>query len=145
REHVAVGRVDRDDGAARAGQHLAGRRVDARLGERPDGRELQLHVERRVDVVAGLGPLRLDAAQETDGLLRAVDRGIVEHAAARIAYLLAPPDLTVQDVLVGALEAGLADLRAARVLGAVDALEIGRADAADVADRVRGRLAVRVE
>ena len=68
----------------------------------------------------------------------------LEHAPLRVDDLLPIADLAVQPILVGALDAGLADVRRAGVVAAVDALEIRRADAADVADRVRARLAERI-
>ena len=66
------------------------------------------------------------------------------HAALRVHDLLPVADLAVQPLLVGALDTGLADVRRAGVVAAVDALEICRADAADVADRVRGHFAERI-
>ena len=50
----------------------------------------------------------------------------------------------MQPILVGTLDARLADVRRAGVVAAVDTLEIGLADARNVADRVRGRVAERV-
>ena len=106
-------------------------------------RELQLDVERQHDVGARHGCLRLDAARVGERLDAAV-AGRLEHAALRVDDLLPVADLAVQPVLVGALDAGLADVRRAGVVAAVDALEIRRADAADVADGVRRHFAERI-
>ena len=58
--------------------------------------------------------------------------------------LVAITDVAVERVLVRAFDARLADVRGRGVVAAVDALQILEADAADVADRVRARLAERI-
>ncbi len=69
---------------------------------------------------------------------------IEQHAPLRVHDLVAITDVAVQRALVRALDAALADVRRRGVVAAVDPLEILEADAADVADRVRARLAERI-
>src|SRR6185295_14131519 len=94
---------------------------------------LQLEVEREGEIVAGE---RLVARERADGAPARVDLDPLGAGHA------------VQLALVGPLDAELADVVGALVVGgeaeAVDAAQVRVVDAADVADRVRGDLALRI-
>jgi hypothetical protein len=120
RENLAVARVDRDERAAA--------RAERRLGD-----FLQLDVEREREVVAGG---RRDARQRAHSAAAGVDLDLLDAGRA------------VQLTLVGELDADLADIVGALVVGAlaplVDAYEVAIVDASDVADRMRCNFAVRI-
>ena len=105
--------------------------------------ELQAHVERQHEVFAGHRPFGLDTG-DARAAVRAGRRRVEQHASLRVHHLLAVANAPVQDALVRALDARLADVLRPSVLAALDALEILRADAADVADRVRACLSERI-
>ena len=121
------------------GEHAAGRGLDrhqraAAVAERLLGDFLQPDVERERQVVAGGGR---GARERAHAAAAGVDLDLLEAGDA------------VQLALVALLEAGLADVVGALVvrgqaLVVLDALHVLVVDAADVADHVRGELAVRV-
>ena len=70
--------------------------------------------------------------------------GCVDDAPLCVHHELPIAHLAVQPVFVRAFDAGFTDVRRAGVVAALDAFEIGGADAADVADGVRAQLAERI-
>ncbi len=58
--------------------------------------------------------------------------------------MLAIADLAVKLELEAAFDTGFADVRRRRILAPLDDLEIRRGDTRNVADRMRGRIAVRI-
>src|SRR6185436_11317334 len=119
-------------------EHLARLRVEG--DERPAillesllGDALQLEIQRDDEVVARL---RLGPPQRADRAAAGIDLDLLRAGRA------------VQLLLVRALDAELADVVGALVVGraaqALDALHVRVVDAADVADRVRGELALRI-
>ena len=120
REDLARLRLDRDERAAI-------------VLERVLGDALQVEIQRDGEVVARE---RLGARERADRAPPGVDLHLLGAGGA------------VQLLLVGALDAELADVVRALVVGGeplrFDALHVGVVDASDVADRVRGDLALRV-
>ena len=70
---------------------------------------------------------------------------MLHRAAERVDENFAVAIAAVQLLLIGALDAELADQRRARVGGAIDVLQIGLADRADVAEGMHRQLPFGVE
>ncbi len=122
-DHLSVRRIDRDHGAA-----LAGERVLRGL--------LRAEVDRQVEVGTRDRLLALE--------LLLLDADALDAPALRVHQQLLVSRLAVQLVLVAALDAVLADERRARIVRRIDALLVLLADGADVPERVHGRTDVRV-
>src|SRR5690606_1091765 len=116
RQYFAAAWVDRDH-------------CTLEIAQRVVGRLLQPRVDVQGDVVTGRR------------------RGSVQHAqhtALRVGLDLLHAGVTMQLVLVAAFDAGLADLRGARVAGGVADLKLAFRDGSGVSDHVRGDLPERV-
>ena len=123
RDHVAVVRIERHHRTAMA-------------GERRLGGALHFEVDRQQQILARSRSLGAQVGDESTLALHRASRGVDENLAKAVAAM--------QLVLVGTLDAELADEGRAGVGGAVDVLQILLADGAHVAERVHRQLGVRV-